>query len=309
MDPNLATNSPATALTQPLAWHHFQFRLPADWELTGFVAKVEKGRLEFSTRRGLQGQVYWRNCDAKPNLGRIMDEIHRRYLHAEKDQPTPRFRSLQRCSPGRFLFGCDRPGRPCHAAIYLPETHVLLQWLFPRYDPDAAEAIVKPLLATFQPNDGQQQRWAILGLDFQLPRALKLVKVDPYPANVSLAFEGKRRPRVTLRRWGLAPLLLKGKAVRAFYHRFVATLGRVVSIEDVPWRGCPGAEAHFEQRAERALQKLTGRWWPGRALAWHDIEAMRLYAFEQVGPRRWPKLDPSDVLPQAQTPAAPAASV
>ena len=298
-----------TAITQPLAWHHFQFALPADWELTGFSAKVEQGRLELSSRCGLRGQVYWRQCAGKPDVGRIMDEIHRRHLRAKKDQSTPPFKSLQRSRPGGFTFGFDRPGRPCHAAAYLEDQRVLLQWLFPSYDPAHAEAVLKPLLASFQPNDGDQRRWAVLGLDFQLPSALQLMKIEPYPANVSLTFEGKRQPRVTLRRWGLAPLLLKGKSVAHFYERFLARLGRVVSIDEAAQFGHPGAEAAFEQRAERAMEKLTGRWWPGRALAWHDVDAMRIYALEQVGPRRRPKLDPNDVVPQAKTSATPSASV
>ena len=298
-----------TTLSQQLAWHHFQFRLPADWELTGFSARAEKGRLEFSTRAGLQGQVYWRQSDARPDVGRIMDEVHRRHLSAVGEADARQFRSLKRASPGRFTFGYDGPGRPCHAALYCPDTHVLLQWLFPSYDPEIAETVIKPMLATFEPNDGDCPRWAVLGLDFRLPRALKLVKVEPYPANVSLTFEGKRQPRVTLRRWGLAPLLLKGRSVRGFYHRFLATLGRVIAVEDAPWCGQPGATGQYEQRAERAMVKLTGRWWPGQALAWHDVDAMRLYAFEQVGPRRRPKLEPRDVLTPTQEPVAPTASV
>ena len=290
----------------PLAWHHCQFQLPSDWELTGFASREEKGRLEFSTRNGLQAQLYWRRCDRKPDVGRIIDEIHRRHLRARKAEHAQRFGSLQRANPSQFLFGYDRPDWPCHAGAYLEDSRVLLQWLFPNFDQDEAEHTIKPMLASFAPNDGDRRHWAIMGLNFQLPEKLKLISVEPYPANVSLMFEGKRLPRVTVRRWGASPLLLKDKPVKHFIHKYVRSIGSVVSVEERRLFGHPGVEVDFRKRGERVMQKLTGRWWPGKLLAWHDEEAMRIYAFEQVGPKRRKRLELSDVFQETCTPATPA---
>lgn len=290
-------NSSEQAITQTLAWYHFQFRLPGEWEPTGYVANPDKGRLEYSTRRGLEAQIYWRKCDRVPDVNRIMDEIHRRHLTAVTAQHTDTFRTLNRAKHGKFAFGWDRLDQPCHAALYLEESKILLQWLFPSYQQALIDSVVHPVLSSFVANDGELLRWAIFGLDLQLPRRFTLTQVSAYPANVSLTFEAKRG-RVIARRWGLSPLLLAERSLRQFYRSSFAGNCRAdtgAQIESPGTAGNPAVTVQFRQRGEHALEKMTGRWWAGRAIAWHDPKEMRIYAIEQVGPRKQEWLEWRDV--------------
>ena len=47
----------------------------------------------------------------------------------------------------------------------------------------------------------------------------------------------------------------------------------------------------FDRRGQKGMEKLVGGWWPGEAWIWHDADEGRLYAVEQVGPKRQPPLD------------------
>jgi hypothetical protein len=279
---------------QLLAWHWFKFRLPAEWEATSYSASPDKGEIAFQTRRGLEGHVAWQRCRSAPDLKRCLEETLRRETAKAKGGAEATFRAGR---AGRFHACWRHDGEPCRAALYLEEERQLVQWRFPCFARDRWESAWRRILESFAPNAGQEREWSIFGVHAALPREFQLTGVAPYPADVCLIFENRGHLRVSLRRWGLPEILLKGRTLPELYRRMLTQQkARVTGASETNIRGMPGAVVEFAQPAEAGWQKLLRRSWPGRCVLWHDGQEKRIHAFEQVGPASQPRLELNDVM-------------
>lgn len=273
--------------THTLAWHHFKFRVPADWESTAYSVEDRAGRLEFSTRKGFQALVGWEPCKRAPDAETMMLSFLREQtsgIGSVKETPAG---GLKTRTVGAFLMGLDTEDRPCQAIGYLESRKKLLSWVFASSGRKLVEETFVPLLESFEPNDGAVREYALHGLRFRLPETFALEDMTVLPANVMMTFESVNKARVTFRRWGMTELVLKGKALEAFYPAFLGIQGcRVGEIERSTVFGMEAVRVGYAQRGQHQMDRLAGRMWKnGEAWLWYDTGEMRLYAFERIGPR------------------------
>jgi hypothetical protein len=275
-------------LSQRIAWHHFRFRIPADWEVTSYAMERRVGRLEFSTRRGFEAMVSWEPCKREPDRESTMLSFLEKLVPGERKRPDRiRAGALQTWESGGFLVGwCDET-RPCQALKYLAESKVLLRWVFERGPRSRLDDVWLPVLKSWRPNDGPVRRYHLFGLDFVLSAEFELEEMNALPANVRLLFESDRRHRVTFRRWGLPEVILQGVAVQDFYPRFLNSQGCMAGkVKSDTLYGMPAVWVTYSQVGQHRMDHFMGRFWEGgQAVCWHDRTEKRIYAFEQIGPR------------------------
>ncbi len=280
------------------AWLHFKCLLPEDWEPVVFSGNPLEGRLEFANRSGHLARVVWMQCKETPDIAKMMDEFHKARLKDRDREAFKAFKGLSFRDAGAYRLGVHAPGSPCQAAAYSKAVKTLTIWTFPEFSEERFKALWLPILKSCAENCGDWREWALWGLDFRLPSDFSLVETHPLPANVTLSFESPRRFRADLHRWGLPDVLLQGSSLEGFYRRFIsAGRAKVINVETSMKSGFETVEIDFERRGEFDMDFLYGRWWTGKAICWHDVEQMRVFAFEQASNRKTPKLEISDVLP------------
>ena len=280
---------------QTLAWHHLKCLIPEDWEVTTYALPASEGRLELSTRQGVQAQVSWDTCKTTPDVRRMMTELHRRHLRKSRPQRFLEFQELSTIQAGDFLAGFWETGGLCHAGRFLEEERILVRWEFPDYRPEMLDGLWAPLLKSCEPNAAEWRDYAVFGLHVAFPAEFKPTEVSPFPANATMAFENPAGLNVVLHRWGLPDLVLAGQTLENFYVNALSRSGcRARKTRQVSLSGVDAFEVEYDRRAERGVEKLYGRW-PGRGVIWRNDEEMRLYALEQTGPRKLPRLDPRRV--------------
>jgi hypothetical protein len=272
------------------SWDGFSFLLPPWWEATAYDFGA-KTRLQFHERVRPQGRLQWRSCSEPPDLPRLMSEIHRRQLELDAPKRASSFAGLTNSSVGAFAIGIAGPGEPFQAALHMSREKLLVQWTFPEYRADEFEQIHRPLLESFSCNHGPARRWELFGIRLRLPEAFAFNDITPEPAHVTIAFETAKHLRLLARRVGMPEASLEGGTLAALVRRLLRRDGaRVTAIEERDVLGCPGVRMDFDRRGQRGLEKLTGRWWPGEAWAWHDRVEGRIYSLEQVGPPKQPRV-------------------
>ncbi|MBA2481643.1 MAG: hypothetical protein H0V44_13340 [Planctomycetes bacterium] len=270
-----------------LSWEGFSFVLPPGWEITAYSLDAKNGQFQFFERGTFRAQLVWRKVPKAPDLPRILNEIHRRQL--EKDAPgsSKSFSTLEFAQIGRFLVGHDRPGLPCQASLFQPDRGLLIQWVFPSYDPGDFITSWMPLLDSFAPNDAAEMRWELFGLSLRLPRSMTFEEITPDPANVALSFETRKHAKLVARRMGLPTIVLAGTSLARVHARILERAGsRILSCEDLSMDGHRAVRTRFDRRGMKGMEKLVGGWWPGDAWIWHDEIEGRIYAIEQFGPRK-----------------------
>jgi len=289
--------------TRQLAWFHFQFRIPAEWEVTAYSIDDLAGRLEFSTRKGFQARVRWEACRQTPDIQTTMLTFLRQNMPDAESQSPAAAMNINTKNAGIFLMGHLGENAPCQAVAYLEQPKILLHWAFGPYDERAAEDVWMPILQSFQPNDGEIIRYAIYGMDFQLPNSYQLEDMKVLPANVMMAFESSNKAQATFRRWGMPDLLLQERSLEVFFPWFLRTQGcRIENVEKSVVSGMEAVKISYEKRGEHQMDRFIGRPWKnGKAWLWHDRDEMRVYAFEQIAPPKRPLLKMTDVFPHFRT--------
>ncbi|MFW5829508.1 MAG: hypothetical protein ACOCXA_04535, partial [Planctomycetota bacterium] len=286
------------ALNQEIAWWWWDGRMPDDWECVRYKNWQERGQLEFCNRAGLQAIYTWRRVEKAVDLRRTAEAMHKEWLQREAPERLAGFGRLDLRERGDFQILWDVPSDPAHLLRYLPDQRMLLHWLSTDPDPDKVQRLLEPMVASYQRNDGEHRRWRLLGIAADLPKSFEPVEIQAIPANVHIAFEGPRHLHLPYRRLGLAESHLLQNDLFSFYGPLQKRLWRkVYGREDLTWRGHEAVRLQIEQRGQYALEKLTGRWWRGEALMWHDRPAKRLYALEQVGPKRAKRVELDHVCP------------
>jgi len=101
-----------------IAWLHFKFLAPSDWEPVAFSSHPKEGRLEFANRDGHLARVAWLQCKETPDIAKMMDEFHKVRLKERDKEALKAFSGLSFRQAGAFRFGIHKPGSPCQAAVY-----------------------------------------------------------------------------------------------------------------------------------------------------------------------------------------------
>lgn len=279
--------------TVRVAWHHFAFRVPSEWEVTAYSIEPREGRLEFSTRRGFAAMVAWEPCRSTPHPETIMTAFLSRLPEQSRgmEKPSPETLTTRRAGP--FLMGTWRADQPAQAVCYLEASQILLRWVFAATGQPSDVADWAAVLESFAPNNHDPRDYALFGINVSLPEDFRIEEMEVLPANIRIVFENRSKRRVTFRRWGLPELVTAGQPLATFYTRLLTSQGcRIQQAEQAELAGMEAARLRFEQRPRHEMDTLMGRWWiAGEAWTWWDRETMRLYGFEQIGPDRAPPLD------------------
>lgn len=287
---------------QPIAWHHLDCAIPAAWEPARYAIEARAGRIEFVERRAARAVVSWEPCAREPDRRTtLLDYLRARVLEL---RPRASFApaGVHTAEHGRFLTGWHDDLPQVQALAWLPETRVLLRWIF-----DAAQAGGTPapwidgVLRSYRPNAEPVRRYRLFGLHVHLPARYEIERMAVYPANVMIAFEGSDKRRVTCRRWGLPEHLLGKEPLDRFYSRILAADGAGILAAE-PARVGPheACRLRYRQRPVHQMERYFGRGWTdGEAILWHDRDEARLHACEQIGPERSPPLAFNEILPAA----------
>lgn len=264
----------------------FSFLLPRDWEITAYsLEDVERGgRFSFATEKGPMGQFSWRKVNAAPDIERIIEEIHRRFL-GEDAAPKLRF---TRHANGKVYLAHTRQGERFYASAFNSAKMFLCEWTFDKYSKDMAELVV-PMLDSFTDNAPdpvtKRQYFALFGLEASLPEGYRFMDLEAVPTSITMNFENAKHYKISVHRFGLADIYMQGADTANFYHRCL--YARRYAIRDIrklpPVNGCETVEIDYRTRGKFGFDFLLGPWWHGFASAFHKKSENRIYAFEHLG--------------------------
>ncbi|MBN8218128.1 MAG: hypothetical protein J0L75_15915 [Spirochaetes bacterium] len=284
-----------------LAWWHFAFDLPADWEATGYATRRDTGRFHFHSREAFQGQLSWRPAAAQPDIPKILFESWRAERRRSDPAEAARLTSLPTQRIGPFTVVHRDRDEPCFAGAYNYATHTLVEWIFPAYSKTRLAQDWTPLFHSFALNDGKWREWSVYGIRAFLPAEFSVEGLAPYPANVRLDFSDGKKRRLSLHRWGIPAHLLSGRPLPPFHRSTLGKRVKVVEAVESPMGRHPGSRMRFRLVGSKGFNKLLGRWWHGQSDLWHDTEERRLYALTQTGPRPGDFLEVGDVFPSLKS--------
>ena len=285
---------------QPLAWHHFRFDIPTDWELTNFAVSPEQGGLTFANRQGFQGVVRWQRHPRQPDLRREMIRYLQTRVLGRKARRIRTTSGFDATTVNDFtvLQHATAP-LPIQAMRYLSDARVTVHWSLPDSSPDALRRRWAPLLGSFAPNTGDPRHYALLGIRCDLPARFAVTDIEALPANVSLRFADGNHA-VAVRRWGLLALTLQDRSPAEFYRRELEGTGCVCDTESTARTGpYETATIAFHERpdesARRRLRRPATR--RGVGTVWHNTREHRVYAVEQRWTGETSPLAPATICP------------
>ena len=296
---------PAAATgTDLVAWHHLRVEVPDTWEVTAYSVEDRVGRLEFNDRNGLLATVGWEPCNREPDREGTMRVFLQNNVLGRNAERRIAPEDLETADIGPFLLGWDKQGAgPCQALAYNAKAAKILRWTFePRVRTGGLRwnAALAPILSTWGFNDGPEREYRLHRLHCRLPEGYEIEDVVVLPANVKFAFEhAEHRRRAVFRRWGMAEMILRGLSLGAFHAHILKTDGAAIrSQTPCLVSGMEGCVTEFDAPREHHADRFMARRWKGGiGVVWHDRDEKRLYAFEQIGPKKSPPLDFSATIP------------
>lgn len=283
------------------AWHHVRAVVPADWEITSDSGDESAGRLEFNTRHGHQGVVNWEPCSSEPDYLTAMTTFLANHIRDQDNSRKHRSIDMLTVKVGHFLMGWLDEALPCQAMGYAPESGHLIRWIFEGHSSKTdRENILRPILESCDFNaDDATCEYHLYGIHCLLPRDYKVKDIVLLPADITMSFENEiSKRRTTFRRWGLASMILGKRDLNLFYEPFLNALSiEVEASTPCHVSGCEGRLITFnaprEPHKDRSKRR---RWQNGKAVIWHDADANRIYAFEQIGPEDSQALEFNEIL-------------
>jgi hypothetical protein len=225
---------------------------------------------------------------AQPNVEGLAREIVDRQLRSTGQEEVGA-RVLQ---IGPWTIAWAALGAPFQAMAWIPHDKRLLHWTFPAWEGEVAAIPWRALLASLSAEPGDEVLWELFGARVRLPRRFAPVEVDARPAVVRIEFADAAGVSVTVRRLGMARLLLAERPLSAWIQRSMfADKARIEQVQETSLAGMPAVRCAFTMIGERTLDRVAWRRWPGEAWWWHDERTNRVLALEQVGPPRTPRVD------------------
>ena len=284
------------------AWHHVRAEVPPDWEVSAYSVEDRAGRIEFNTRRGLEGIVSWEPCKREPDRLTTMAVFLANNIIGKKNAKGLRATDISTEVAGEFLLGWLDDDKPCQAIAYNPASGHIVRWVFEgRANERERTKIMRPILESFDFNaDPDACEYILHGIHCRLPWDYKIEDMAALPANAMMSFESEATKRKAIfRRWGLASMIRGEMGLLDFYKPILRS--HSTYIDNAAPRRVNGHEALLatfnalrEHHSDRFMRR---RWHDGKALIWHDKNANRIYTFEQIGPEGTPELDIAKVLP------------
>ena len=293
--------------TDLVAWHHLRVEVPDTWEVTAYSVEDRIGRLEFNDRDGLLATIGWEPCEREPDReGTMRVFLQNNVLGADaRRRIVPD--DLETADIDPFRLGWDRQGTgPCQALAYHARDRKILRWVFePRTRTGGLrwDAALAPILSTWGFNDGPEKEYRLHRLHCRLPIEYELEDVIVLPANVKFVFEHRdHHRRAIFRRWGMAEMILRGLSLGAFHAHILKTDGDSIhSQTPCTVSGMEACLTDFDAPREHHSDRFMARRWKGgQGVVWYDRDAMRLYAFEQIGPEKSPPLDFAATIPDRE---------
>ena len=301
---------PTPAGFEPFAWHHLRGAVPAGWEVSRYSVEDRDGRLEFANREGLRATASWEPCEREPDRATTMASFLERNLlgRAAARERGLRRDDLRTEEVGPFLAGWLDDELPLQALAYDRAGGRLVRWIFEgASDACGRREVVAPVLRACDFNDDPDVcEYRLFGVHAVLPRDYRVEDMVVLPANVLVTFEQEKgRSRATFRRWGLASSIRGDDSLLDFYAGVVRTNRiEVLSSEPRTINGHEGILARFSApREHHGDRYMARRWRNGIAYVWHDRDANRIAAFEQIGPDGREELPPSTVPGLSVSPA------
>ena len=277
-----------------ISWLGFAFEEPPEWEVTGFSTTPDKGRFQFYTRHGFEGELSWRTTKAVPDQERIMTEVMRRHLEEQGETvgtPEMDFRRI-----GEFTLGTHRSDTPALASRFIESSRLLLEWVFPLAKPELSRSVHTPLLESLTHPDSDPRLWSLFGTSVLLPANFAPEDIQPYPGNVAITYKTPKRHFFTVRRWAMPDELLGPQDLSSFGRVLMAKLlCKVVSAEPTTFQGHEAARIEYKQKGKVGFETIVGQWWPGEAIIFRNREEQRLVCIQQAGPKRLQRLDLEEV--------------
>jgi hypothetical protein len=267
--------------TVRLAWFHFILHVPARWEVVGYKRDPNKGQLFLSDRRGPTLMIHWRRQGHRTKGvsvdRRLLTQAKGNYEQQGMEEPgEAKLRKRVRSVGEWTAFLPTEPVLPALAGLYVPETRILLNLIFPPH-PDNSEARIRRILNSYEPNIGPERAWAAFGMDFTVPESMDLIQVQAMPAAQTFLFENRREESLSFHRYGLLDRLLAQDDMASFFARIKGQQTLLYRGEEFEKDGCPGLTLHYTTRGSGGIGSLMARKWDGRVLAWYSKERQRLY--------------------------------
>lgn len=276
-----------------LAWNGFALDLPPEWEVTAYLLDSDNGEFRLNRRLEPRGQLTWKRYrKAAPDIARVLRDLHVRMCEQRlfgPEEPLIRERHGWSVARGRLEV-------PRHAARWFPERQLLVHLVV---DPQASDDHFQALLDSWATRSDKRVEYAIFGVQALLPEKFVIEHLVARPGNVRIIASGPKMVTLTVRCIGLARHFVDGLRLEDFYGRLLRSEGSgVLAHTGCTLRNLPGATVTFRRAGEHAMEKVLGAFWQGTGLMWHDESANRLYALEQIGPKRAPRLELDDVVPR-----------
>ncbi len=169
-------------LEQALAWLHLKCELPADWEVTAYAIEKRIGRMEFSTREGLQSLFSWEPCRKAPDPDITMKGF------LEKLFPARGLSAglagdvvVESCGPWMLAMA---PEGPAKAIWYQAESQVLLSWVF---EPATRESL-RGILQSCVANEGPIREYQLHGIHARVPENYEVEAISFFEKNLIFFF-------------------------------------------------------------------------------------------------------------------------
>lgn len=271
-----------------LAWLGFAFDLPPGWEVTAYRLTPARGEFRFHERLVDRAQLTWVKMAAQPDIEGVAREIVDRQLRSAGQEQVGAHIIRQ----GPWIVARAQAGDPFQALTWVAHDKRLLHWTFPAWQGDDDGQPWRRLLASLVAEPGDDIHWELFGARARLPRRFALVEVDARPGAVRIEFADPAGVSVTVRRMGMARLLLGERPLAAWVRRSLfADKARVDQVQESALGGMPAVRAAFSIIGERTFDRVAWRRWPGEAWWWHDERLNRVMAIEQVGPPSAARVD------------------
>ncbi len=266
--------------TVRMAWFHFILHVPETWEVVGYKRNPNKGELFLSDRHGPTLIIHWRRQNRTREVSldrRILTQAKGNYAQEGLDEPDEQKirRRIRSVGPWTAFLPTE-PVLPSLAGLYLPETRILVNAVFPPHE-DSTEARIRRILNSYEPNQGPERVWAAFGMDFTVPEEMELVQVRAMPAAQTFLFENRREESLTFHRYGMLDHLLADGDMASFFSRVKGRETLLYRGEEFEKDGCPGMMLHYTTRGSGGLGSLMARTWHGRVAGWYSEDLRRLY--------------------------------
>lgn len=260
--------------------------------MTAYRLDPKRGEFRLHERLVDRGHLTWVQMAGRPDIAGLAREIVDRQMGAPGGQ-TVAATVVQR---GPWTISHVGRGLPFQALAWIEHDRRLLHWDFPAWEGDAPGQAWQAVLASLRAEPGDDRLWSLFGATALLPRRFAPVEVDPQPGVVRLEFADPAGLNVTVRRLGMAGILLAERPLSAWVRRqaFADKL-RLDQVQETVRGGHPAVRTAFTMIGERTYDRVAWRRWPGEAWWWHDAGANRIHAIEQVGPPAAPRLELSRV--------------